>query len=299
MVQTMSFSELEALRREKGLGVNVFLAVSGLSKSSYYRRKQKAQTKTKELKEKRDQAIKALCHEHPALGYRPIHALLLRHYPSLSCSASTVYRLMKALDLCQKPVKKKPVKSTTTPLELESIGMTIGLDFTHWQKAPICNVLEYESRYALATIVTDRETAQAAKSVMELALLEAQRLGLPTTGIEVKSDQGSTFTAEVFEDFLYNQGCQHSFSPVAVPQGMAKVERFNRSAKEQALAREECDSKEAIQDVLDSYRQYYNSQRPHQALGYKTPLDIIRQFQAGCIHPEGQRFRSKEKQKSG
>lgn len=114
--------------------------------------------------------------------------------------------------------------------------------------------------------------------VLKQAFHEAQRLGLPTTAIEVKSDHGSPFTAEVFEDFLLNQGCKHSFSPVAVHQGMAKVERFNRSTKEQGLAREECDSLDDIQDVLDSYRNYYNSKRPHQALDYKTPIDIIHQF---------------------
>ena len=281
MVQDMSFSEVEKLRVEQGLGVNAFLEASGLSKSSFYRKKQQAQSKqSKVLQGKRQAAIKRLCHEHPALGYRPIHALFVKQYPELRCSSSTVYRLMKALDLCQKPVKKKLVKSTTTPLELESVGMTIGLDFTHWQKKPICNVIEYQSRFCLASIVTERETAEAAKSVLEKAFQEAGRLGLPTKGIEVKSDHGSAFTAEVFEDFLFNQGCKHSFSPVAVPQGMAKVERFNRSTKEQGLAREECEHSQDIQNVLDSYRQYYNSQRPHQALAYKTPIDIIHQFTA-------------------
>ncbi len=277
----MSFSELEAVRLANGLGVNAFLKVSGISKSSYYRKKQQGPSKqNKSLEEKRQAAIKALCHEHPALGYRPIHALLLKQYPELisRTSRSTVYRRMKTLDLCQKAVKKKSVKSTTTPLELDSVGMTIGLDFTHWQKKPICNVIEYESRYCLASTVTQRETAEAAKSVLKQAFHEAQRLGLPTTAIEVKSDHGSPFTAEVFEDFLLNQGCKHSFSPVAVPQGMAKVERFNRSTKEQGLAREECDSSDDIQDVLDSYRNYYNSKRPHQALDYKTPIEIIHQF---------------------
>lgn len=274
------------LRTEKGLGVNAFLVASGLSKSSYYRQQQKAEVEQqKALKEQRLAAIQALCQEHPALGYRPLHAVLIRQYPKLNGSASTVYRLMSVLGLCQLPVKKRSVKSTTTPLVLESVGMTIGLDFTHWQQQPICNVLEYPSRYALASIVTERETAEAAKTVLEQALAEAQQLGLPITGIEVKSDHGSPFTAEVFETFLVEQTCQHSFSPVAVPQGMAKVERFNRSTKEQGLAREECASRADIQAVLDTYRAYYHTHRPHQALDYQTPQDILRQFQVNQSTP--------------
>lgn len=41
----MSFIELEKLRAEMGLGVNAFLRCSGVSKSSYYRRKRQGEEK--------------------------------------------------------------------------------------------------------------------------------------------------------------------------------------------------------------------------------------------------------------
>lgn len=274
----MSYCELEQLRTELSLGVNAFLKLTALPKSSYYRKKRAlTQTATAQQREVLKGVVKTLCEQHPCLGSRPIHALLCEHHPELRCSASTVYRVMKALDLCQKPVKKRPVKSAPAPLKIDLLGMTVGLDFTHWQKQPICNVLEYESRYCLASVVSPRETSEAAKSALEQALQEAAKLGLPSENIEVKSDHGSPFTAETFCTFLSEQRCQQTLSAVGRPQGMGRVERLNRSIKEQGLAREETTSPLEIQEVLDDYRSYYNTQRPHQALAYKTPIQVVQQ----------------------
>ena len=47
------------------------------------------------------------------------------------------------------------------------------------------------------------------------------------------------------------------------------------SVKEQGLQPEELHAGESLQPTLDSYRSYYNSRRPHQALGYKTSLELL------------------------
>ncbi len=267
----MSYQEMEALREELGLGVNAFLRLGGIAKSSYYRRKRGGKAKTT-LQAAVEERVKRLCDEHPRLGHRPIHALLAKTHP---ISPSTVYRIMKRLDLCQKPQKKKRVKSSSAPLELDNLGLTVGLDFTHWGQKPILNVLEYESRYCLASVVSERETSEAAKEALDRALQEAKGLGLPYRNIEVKSDHGSTFTAETFRSFLHDHRCQHTLSAVGRPQGMGRVERFNRSLKEQGLQPEDLEPSQSLQPTLDAYRNYYNIKRPHQALGYKTPLELL------------------------
>ncbi len=191
-------------------------------------------------------------------------------------SASTVYRIMKRLGLCRKRKRRdSTVLSAPAPPQLEHLGLTVGLDFTHWDRKPICNVLEYQSRYCLAAVVSERETSEAASTALNLALQEAKRLGLPHQGIEVKSDHGSTFTTAPFRAFLNKQTCQQTLSAVGRPQGMGRVERFNRTLKEQGLQPEELDPGESLQPLLDTYRSYYNRQRPHQALNYLTPLEFL------------------------
>ena len=56
---------------------------------------------------------------------------------------------------------------------------------------------------------------------------------------------------------------------------MGRVERFNRSLKEQGLQPEDLEPRGSLQPTLDAYRSYYNTQPPHQALGYQTPLELL------------------------
>lgn len=263
---------MEKIRKEYRLGVNEFLRLSGIAKSSYYRRK--AACLKRKKPSRLEAQVKRLCAKHPRLGYRPIHSLLT----SEQGSASSIYRLMKRLELCQPAPVKRKVKSQVAALELDKVGLTVGLDFTHWHKKPICNVIEYQSRYSLATVATGQETAQTAKAALQQALHEAKRLGLPHEQLEVKSDHGSTFTAATFTEFLLKQQCQHTLSAVGRPQGMGRVERYNRSLKEQGLQFEDINEHDSLQPLLNRYRRYYNTKRPHQALNYQTPLHVIQQL---------------------
>jgi transposase InsO family protein len=197
---------MEKVRKEYKLGVNKFLRLSGIAKSSYYRKKGISRKPSKKQISSLERSVKHLCNKHPRLGYRPIHSLVKKE----SGSASSVYRIMKRLELGQPAPVKRKVKSQVATLELDKVGLTVGLDFTHWQKQPICNVIEYQSRYALATLATGQETALTAKEALQQALHEAKRLGLPHKQLEVKSDHGSTFTAATFTEFLLKQQCQHS-----------------------------------------------------------------------------------------
>jgi putative transposase len=60
---------------------------------------------------------------------------------------------------------------------------------------------------------------------------------------------------------------------------MGRVERYNRSLKEQGLQFEDINEHPSLQSALDRYRRYYNKQRPHQALDYQTPLHVIQHLQ--------------------
>jgi transposase InsO family protein len=60
---------------------------------------------------------------------------------------------------------------------------------------------------------------------------------------------------------------------------MGRVERFHRTLKEEYLQYEEVGSLDELNRVLENFREDYNTRRPHQALDYKTPLEVIRSVQ--------------------
>lgn len=270
----MTFTQMEVIRADLDLGVNALCCHAHIAKSTYYHRKHQGEH-VGHVQRRIEAEVCKQCQAHPTLGYRPIHALVQDALKAL-VSQSSVYRVMKRLGLLQAKVRAKN-RGGGVPADLnpKQVGLTVGLDFTHWRKEPVVNVLEYESRYCLASVAFREETALTAVAAMKSALAEAGRLGLPVAGITVKSDHGSTFTADGFRWFLRERSLSQSLSAVGVPQGMGRVVRFNRSVKEQGLARFELEAGESAQVVLDEYRTYYNACRSHQALGYRTPLEVI------------------------
>lgn len=265
---------MTSLRREYALGVNEFLEWTGIAKSSYYRRKAHREG-VRPVQARIEKQVKALCAKHLSLGHRPITALLNKRVHQ--ASESSVFRVMERYGLLQKQrPRRERTKSPPPKLDPKKIGMTIGLDFIHWQGYPICNVIEFQSRYCLASVAFEQETAESAQLAIRAALRAAKHLGLPTKGVDVKSDKGSPFIADDFRKLLVAKTCQQSLSGICIVGGTARVERFNRTTKEQGLAREDTEGLHDIQLALNRHRRYYNTQRPHQALGWLTPLKFIR-----------------------
>jgi putative transposase len=56
------------------------------------------------------------------------------------------------------------------------------------------------------------------------------------------------------------------------PETNGVVERFNESLKYEHLYREEIADAVALTEEVEAYRKIYNQIRPHEALGFRTPL---------------------------
>ena len=57
------------------------------------------------------------------------------------------------------------------------------------------------------------------------------------------------------------------------PQTCGKVERFHQTQKRWLANQPAAKTLRALQRQLDTFRDYYNTTRPHRALGRRTPLD--------------------------
>lgn len=58
------------------------------------------------------------------------------------------------------------------------------------------------------------------------------------------------------------------------PQTQGKVERFQQTLQKWLKAQPRAVTVEELQAQLDDFRDYYNNQRPHRAIGRKTPADV-------------------------
>lgn len=79
------------------------------------------------------------------------------------------------------------------------------------------------------------------------------------------------------------------------PQGRGKLERFHRTLKREVLQDRQFVRMPQVQESFDGWRDVYNRQRPHEALGLETPISRYRaserSFQAKlCAYEYSDRF---------
>ena len=109
------------------------------------------------------------------------------------------------------------------------------------------------------------------------ALREALQRGQPEI---FNTDQGSQFTSGEFIALLESRGIRVSMDGSGRYSDNLFVERFWRMLKyEEVYLKAYSDAREARIEI-GRYIQFYNRERPHQALGYRTPAQV---YYAGPI----------------
>jgi transposase InsO family protein len=143
------------------------------------------------------------------------------------------------------------------------------IDATHWALADnteveIINALDDCSRMAVRSQAVTRCTlATAWDTVTEGAV----RYGWPE---RVLSDNATTF-GPAFEHNLGAMGISVGHSRPYHPQTCGKVERFHQTQKKWLAAHDPATTITELQQLLDTFVDYYNHQRPHRSLGRRTP----------------------------
>ncbi|NJD05103.1 MAG: IS481 family transposase, partial [Methylococcaceae bacterium] len=97
-------------------------------------------------------------------------------------------------------------------------------------------------------------------------------------GVRIKrliTDNGSAYRSRLFARTCETLGIKHSFTRPYRPQTNGKAERFIQTClREWAYARSYANSAERT-SWLPAFLAYYNSRRPHSALGYKPPASRL------------------------
>ena len=129
-------------------------------------------------------------------------------------------------------------------------------------------IMDWYSRYVLAWRLSNtRETDFCVQ-----ALEEALRQGVPEM---FNTDQGAQFTSQVFTGLLEQYGVRISMDGKGRYTDNLFIERLWRSLKyEEVYLKAYAGGKEARAGI-GRYFDFYNLERPHQALGYQTPAEVF------------------------
>ena len=128
-------------------------------------------------------------------------------------------------------------------------------------------IMDYFSRYVLSWAVSN-----SLESLFCLdGLDEAMQISTPEI---FHSDQGKQYTSSKFVDTLKDNSIRVSMSGRGRAFDNILVERLWRTVKyEEVYLREYADGHDLIRS-LRRYFDYYNNQRPHSSLGYRTPAEV-------------------------
>ncbi len=129
-------------------------------------------------------------------------------------------------------------------------------------------IIDWYSRYVISWRLSNTLDAGFCIEALE----EALKKGRPDI---FNTDQGAQFTSEAFTGLLQQHGVRISMDGKGSYNDNLFIERLWRSVKyEEVYLKAYQDGREA-RIGLGNYFRFYNTERPHQALGYRTPAEVF------------------------
>ena len=136
-------------------------------------------------------------------------------------------------------------------------------------------VLDLYSRRVVGWAFGSELTATLARAALQMALQHRQ----PRAGLLHHSDRGSQYASAEYRALLATHDLVASMSRTGNPYDNAAMESFYSTLKIECLHRHELATRAEAQAVAFDYIEaFYNRERIHSALGYKSPVDFEQQL---------------------
>lgn len=217
------------------------------------------------------EAIQEQVRQHPVYGYRPITALLRRQ--GWPVNHKRVYRLWReaGLQLPRRKVWKRRWHGSPERLQrAEQPNQVWSYDFLEARterggRLRILAILDEYTRECLALYVA--RSIASARVVHLLQWLFVTR----SVPAHLRSDNGPEFVARAVQMWLEEQHCQTLYIKPGSPWENPFIESFNGKLRAECLNRYTFVDGQEAQQLLEAWRQEYNHERPHSALGYLSP----------------------------
>ena len=131
----------------------------------------------------------------------------------------------------------------------------------------LCAIIDLHTRYVVNWSLSNTMTAQWCRSVVEDAINEHGRPQI------INSDQGSQFTSFEYTS-LFNEEMKISMDGKGRAIDNIFIERLWKSVKYECIYLNVFDDGVKLYEGLQNYFRFYNNERAHQSLGYKTPESL-------------------------
>ena len=221
--------------------------------------------------------ILTLAVEFPEKSSREL-AVHLGDHGVFTVSESTVYRVLKRAGLIfARPPRTFSASSEYSykPKRINEQWQTDASYFKalNWGWYYLISVLDDKSRKILAWRLQASMTAPDFSQVIEEACEFAEVDDMDDDKKpRIVSDRGSALMSGELADYLEIKGIYHIFASPYHPQTNGKIERYHRSLKERVNLNV-YETPSEIEEEIETFIEWYNRRRYHEALGNVTPDD--------------------------
>ena len=257
---------------EHGVSIRQGCKAAGLARSTY-----RYQAKPKDDEEVID-ALNALVAEHPAIGFwQSYYRLRKAGHP---WNHKRVYRIYKALGLnIRRQTKKRlPARVKQQLFQPEAPNQVWSLDYLYdslWNGRTfrLLNVIDDYNREVLRI---EADTCLPALRVIRVLEELEQSRGLPEM---LRVDNGPEFISHKLDVWCKERKITLAFIQPGKPTQNAYIERLNGSMRRELLNAYVFRTLDEVREKARDWQYDYNHRRPHKALGYQTPKDLLPQPQ--------------------
>jgi putative transposase len=263
----------------------------GVPRSTFYAWRNRAQSATAARRQELAGHVRrAFAAARGTYGCRRVAAALNR--AGIACSVGLVADLMRELGLraCQPRAYKRTTVAGAQPVHSPDL---IGRDFTAVEPGTrlvgdITYLRTGEGWLYLATVidlatrmVVGWQTAEHLRTSLVVdALTMANQHGHVRAGAVFHADRGCQYTSAEFTQFCIRNRVRTSVGRTGICWDNAAAESFFATLKNEMYHRQRFDTRARARFAVAEYIEiFYNRQRLHSTLGYRTPAEVLAEHQ--------------------
>jgi putative transposase len=216
--------------------------------------------------------VKALCLEGFKIGRFKVRSLMERlklkpRYPKrFKSTTDSNHALAIAPNILNRQF------SPDKPSEIWTTDITYVWTLEGWIYVAV--VIDLYSRQVVGWAIDDNMKTSMCINALQMAYWRKK----PANGLIHHSDRGSQYASHCYREQLSTMGMIQSMSRKGNCWDNSPTERFFRSLKSEYLNYERFRSKAMAKLSVLDYIAFYNGQRMHSTLGYKTPVNFEHEF---------------------
>jgi putative transposase len=150
----------------------------------------------------------------------------------------------------------------------------------------------YDGRHFLLLTIVDTVTRESPAIAVDRSLT-GQRVVAVLEGLKatcgvpqrIAVDNRPEFILKALDAWAHRHGVQLEFSRPGTPTDTAFIEAFNGRLRQECLDRHWFTSIDDARTIIEAWYQEYNAERPHGALGNRTPQAFAAQWSGQATAP--------------